>query len=425
MNNIPCLLQSNNYEEVGCTKNNHWCVTHTPLDKKDIQGNFLTIANKKKPNFEDVETQLNSGECLTFLKSEEGAWKKAKIGLTLEDPKTGNTYVVTDEQQKNSQNLKEFIEKTKNEIMIQHDIHTKHPNIAPKIVAANIYSDYFFNPAKKDGCEMIDKNKKAFIQLLMENAENGGYDELYHTRKKYNIKPIGKKNLKNDSNWLENEWYKGDAKEIIEKLFETIHKVHKIGYIHGDLRDSNIFIHKDTKDIKLIDFGLSYKIKEYRNKSDHDCSSLEKEVYTNFKNNKSENYWYYIMLMELSKALRKNEKGIPILSFLDNILFPYKKDEDYLTWRGTCTDFYKDTIIPFKKFIATKYKEYVNNNPKSVYVKESRLTKKTKSGKGISFSDEETKVTTYNTYKIGQEEYTDPYTIPPGDGEDGEGYKIF
>ncbi len=427
MNEIPCLLQSNNHEEIGCS-NKHWCVAHAPLDRKDIVGNFLTIANnKKKQTFEEIEKQLKTARCLSFTKSDKGAFKKAKMGITLEDVETGKTYVVTDEeQQRNSQTLKDFIEKTKKEIEIQHAIHSKYPEITPKIVAANIYYDYFFDHEKPQGCEMIDKNKKAFIQLLMENETNGGYENLHFNNKKYGINEIGQKNLNDDPTWLENEWYKGNTKIIIEKLFKTIHKVHELEYIHGDLKDDNIFIHPDTKDIKLIDFGLSYKIKDYKNSSKHGCTELETEVLNNFNKKKSEDYWYYIMLMELSKVLKGDEKGRPVegkpvISFLDMILFPYKKgDIDYLQWTGTCTDFYKNTIIPLKKFIATKYKEYVHNNPKSVYVKKSPIRKK--GGKKISFEEGDPEVTEYDAYM--NEKNMEPLYWDEREPEEGERFPI-
>jgi serine/threonine protein kinase len=50
------------------------------------------------------------------------------------------------------------------------------------------------------------------------------------------------------------------SKKIIDKIYDTIDKLHSIGIIHNDLMPSNIMITLDSNDniiIKIIDYGSS------------------------------------------------------------------------------------------------------------------------------------------------------------------------
>eukprot|EP00250_Pteridium_aquilinum_P003600 c13908_g1_i1 orf=135-824(+) len=50
----------------------------------------------------------------------------------------------------------------------------------------------------------------------------------------------------------------GRVEEIASKIGVAIARLHDGGLIHGDLTTSNMLIHAETKDLVMIDFGLSF-----------------------------------------------------------------------------------------------------------------------------------------------------------------------
>lgn len=50
----------------------------------------------------------------------------------------------------------------------------------------------------------------------------------------------------------------GKVEEIATKIGIAIARLHDGGLIHGDLTTSNMLIHTETKDLVMIDFGLSF-----------------------------------------------------------------------------------------------------------------------------------------------------------------------
>ena len=54
-----------------------------------------------------------------------------------------------------------------------------------------------------------------------------------------------------------NEYKKNDIKLIIKSLLTIVNNLHKEGLIHRDIKPSNIIISSETKEIRLIDFGIT------------------------------------------------------------------------------------------------------------------------------------------------------------------------
>jgi len=47
------------------------------------------------------------------------------------------------------------------------------------------------------------------------------------------------------------------AREMFKQIVETVQHCRKKGFVHGDIKDENMLINTETKEIKLIDFGSS------------------------------------------------------------------------------------------------------------------------------------------------------------------------
>lgn len=49
---------------------------------------------------------------------------------------------------------------------------------------------------------------------------------------------------------------------ILTEARKLVRKLHQLGFLHGDLSEENIVYDKTTRDVKLIDFGMSTAISE-------------------------------------------------------------------------------------------------------------------------------------------------------------------
>jgi serine/threonine protein kinase len=138
---------------------------------------------------------------------------------------------------------------------------------------------------KKDNTQYITKEYKAENLDSLEK-EIKVYKNIKSINQKYFLKLLG--NGKNYINleFLDNtidlfsyldalddrKLSEKDAKFIFKQIVEAVIELLKKRIIHGDLKDENVLINKETKEIKLIDFGCSlylpktdFKIKEITN----------------------------------------------------------------------------------------------------------------------------------------------------------------
>lgn len=54
---------------------------------------------------------------------------------------------------------------------------------------------------------------------------------------------------------------------IMKQLFETLAYIHGKNICHRDIKPDNILYDRETKNIKIIDFGISKKIVERNQKN--------------------------------------------------------------------------------------------------------------------------------------------------------------
>jgi len=74
--------------------------------------------------------------------------------------------------------------------------------------------------------------------------------------------------------WKENS--KELKKQIMKQIRSIIQELHNIGYAHHDIAMRNIMYNEETKQVKIIDFGLAHKLST--NYYKHDCIKEDLEM---------------------------------------------------------------------------------------------------------------------------------------------------
>lgn len=52
------------------------------------------------------------------------------------------------------------------------------------------------------------------------------------------------------------------AQDFMEQIVSTLIQIHKVGVVHRDIKDENILVNLETKQISIIDFGSAALLKD-------------------------------------------------------------------------------------------------------------------------------------------------------------------
>jgi tRNA A-37 threonylcarbamoyl transferase component Bud32 len=140
--------------------------------------------------------------------------------------------------------------------------------------------------AKKCSIQYASLQKEHRIIKKLKNVTNiiqvYDYDEkkkCYEMEYLKDYKPLNKISWSNKSIEYKNQ--------IVNDLQETIHKIHENNIVHHDIAARNVMINEQTRQIKIIDFGLSHEISSYNkikcvNKDLQMLSKLINKIYNGF-----------------------------------------------------------------------------------------------------------------------------------------------
>lgn len=132
-----------------------------------------------------------------------------------------------------------------------------------------VVTPLFFDMRKQDGKQQAILVTQALL----------GYESLDHLLVKW------------QAHGFPNE---ATCKAIVYKIATTLRHIHDIGYRHGCYKDKHIFLRYDeasaTADIRLLDFEVTRRIHNKRNRIMPDLSSL----YFNFRHLPARFYYYFL-----------------------------------------------------------------------------------------------------------------------------------
>jgi|694.fasta_scaffold01586_23 hypothetical protein len=292
------------------------------------------------------------------------------------------------------------------ELELSDKVSSKFVHLTAKVIASVIFLinneklrvQIIMDSAYNNGFEQLGKyvdTNKTSVSFKLVNVTNPPDKELLHYMKevsKLKKTKVGYKKSKINYEFYAKflnpqfihinlkKWFK-KVQHFFDPFFKDIHKLHKLDIFHHDLHFENIW--KRGKNFKFIDFGrsssfaetcdISYPINKYKSDIWKIQHTEKRKLSMEFKKSKNKrNILECMMLAELNYPDSLKFKGIRqdyefCRHDIDEavILDSFGKDHDFEKFgmsslRQQHLFYYKNILLTFKKFIASRYADANN-----------------------------------------------------------------